>query len=213
MKQTRLQFSESDLQRIKDTVARVEKKTSGEIVPFVASSSDDYLWTHGAWILIGWIFGSAGCWTWAHISHWPVTLSHGYLFSSLGMLIGFGLSLSPALRRLLIPAAFLSRYVHRDALAHFMELGLHETRDRTGVLIYLSLFERRVEILADRGIYEKVPSAYWQERVSILVSGIHEGKATEVICRVIEAIGEKLSENFPPRPDDKNEISDHLRTK
>jgi putative membrane protein len=51
--------------------------------------------------------------------------------------------------------------VQEAAIAHFFNHGLYRTRDKTGLLVLLSVFERRVWILADRGINAKVPQSEW----------------------------------------------------
>jgi putative membrane protein len=94
----------------------------------------------------------------------------------------------------------------------FLELGIIETRDRSGVLVYLSELERRVEILADRGIHEHVGNQAWQAMVDELVGAIKGGRAAEGLATIIGRIGQELAAKFPPRPDDTNELPDEVVT-
>ena len=82
------------------------------------------------------------------------------------------------------------------------------TRDETGVLILISLFERRVHVLADRGIHTKVPSQAWEEIVSRVTEGIRRGNACEALCAAIGRCADLLEEHFPRKADDSNELPD-----
>ena len=81
----------------------------------------------------------------------------------------------------------------------FIEQGLHHTRDNTGILILICLFEHRVEVLADRGINALVPKDTWQEIVATVTDGLRRGQACDALCQAIERCGEILTEQFPIR--------------
>ncbi len=68
--------------------------------------------------------------------------------------------------------------------------------------------ERRVELIADKGINAKVAPDTWDRIVSSLVRGIGENQTAEAIVTAVKEIGMILAEQVPPRPDDKNELSD-----
>ena len=75
----------------------------------------------------------------------------------------------------------------------------------------LSLLERRVQVLADKAINERVPPATWDRIVQDLVAAIQEGRPTEGFCRAIEKCGDLLAKHFPARPSDNpDELSDDL---
>jgi uncharacterized membrane protein len=93
-----------------------------------------------------------------------------------------------------------------QALAEFHHLGLDKTRDKTGVLVLIILQQKAVEILADKGINDKVPAECWNDVVNIIVDGFKAGKPYSSICRAAGIIGERLGESFPRKPDDTNEI-------
>jgi putative membrane protein len=98
--------------------------------------------------------------------------------------------------------------VERAAFTHFFTEGLHTTREATGVLIFLSVLERRVWILGDRGINARIQPKSWQEFVDRLTAGIRDNHRCDALCRVIGEIGEVLADRFPPRTDDRNELED-----
>lgn len=90
----------------------------------------------------------------------------------------------------------------------FFDLGIHRTRDRTGILILISLFEHRVHLLADEGINAKVSHETWQEIVATITAGLHNGNACDALCSAIERCAEILEGHFPRRSDDRNELPD-----
>ena len=111
-----------------------------------------------------------------------------------------------AVLRLLVPLQVSEERVHRAASLAFREAGLVETRDRTGILIYVSLLEHRVVVLADRGIDSRVEPGTWDAVVARIVTGIKADRAEEGLADGIRLCGEILASRFPPRPDDTNEI-------
>jgi putative membrane protein len=93
----------------------------------------------------------------------------------------------------------------------FYEQGLHKTREGTGILILLSLLERRAQILADQAINTRVPRGTWDSLVQDLVQGIQAGRHTEAFCHVVARCGDLLAAHFPAREgDNPNELPDEL---
>lgn len=102
---------------------------------------------------------------------------------------------------------------HRRALREFAAMGVHKTADRTGVLVMLSLKERRVEVVADKAINEKVSQKTWERAVEIVVNHVQKGEPKAGIIRAVEFIGEVLAEHFPRKSDDRDELSDEVEIK
>lgn len=116
-----------------------------------------------------------------------------------------------SLARLIVPSAAQGEAVAARSRQLFLEQGVTETRERSGVLLYLSELERRVELLADRGIHERVGAELWQALVSDVVKAIHEGHAVDGIVHAVDEIGLRLAQHFPPAHDDVNELPDEPR--
>ena len=199
-------FSEEEKTRIREAVMAAESKTAGEIVPMIATSSARYTEIELLGLIVGLFCGAVGEWLWAD----PWASPYSNLWPVVGALIGFLLCRIPPLKRRLIPANRISQAVHSLALASFAEHGLHYTREHTGILILVSLFEHRVEVLADRGIHARAEPAAWVEITSRIVDGLKTNRACEAFCAAIERCGEILAVHFPKRPDDKNELPDSL---
>jgi putative membrane protein len=100
--------------------------------------------------------------------------------------------------------------VHDAAFREFYAGGLYRTRESNAVLIYLSNLERRVVVLGDKGIHEKMGDTHWQDVRDEILRGIKQGKAREGICAAVETCGRALAEHFPHRPDDINELPDEV---
>lgn len=196
-------FSADEKQQIENAVKAAERTTSGEIVPMVVDESYDY---PRAELIGGGImalaFGLFVSWAIGHESIWwflPVFIVVYFIF---GQLIR---NLPDLKRRLINPAEF-DIEVREKALVSFVEQGLHETRDKTGILILISLFERRVQVLADSGINAKVPEHTWEEIVEIVTAGLKSDNACAAVCKAVERCGERLQEHFPIKADDTDEL-------
>lgn len=101
-----------------------------------------------------------------------------------------------------------------DAYQHaqkvFKRLKMDETRDRTGVLIYIAVKSHKAAIIGDSGINEKVPAGFWQQTLSDLISSFKEGKHAEGIVKAVHASGNVLTQHFPLKDDDKNELTNSI---
>jgi putative membrane protein len=207
-------FTAQEMADIEAAVARAEGSTSGEIVPAVVARSDDYhaavwkgatLGALGGQLLAGAIYLESGLWgvSW----FWLI------LPAFLGGAAGFAATaLVPWLRRLLISPDEMDHNVRRRALQAFVDHEVFTTRDRTGVLLFLSLYERRVVVLGDTGINAKVRSEEWDGIVAGVVAGIKAGTPGRAMVEAIGRCGELLSrDGLARRADDTNELPDALQ--
>lgn len=92
----------------------------------------------------------------------------------------------------------------------FGKLGMHKTRERNGVLIYIAWKSHKFAIIGDSGINSKVPENFWEEEKEILLSFLKEGKVADGLTEVIKLAGNKLKEFFPYQQDDTNEQSNEI---
>ena len=92
----------------------------------------------------------------------------------------------------------LEDHIEEDVLDHaayvFEELGMHRTRDRNGVLVYVAVADRQVAVLGDSGINEQVPDGFWTDVVGLLKLHFAAGRHAEGLVEAVHLIGEKLSE-------------------
>lgn len=92
----------------------------------------------------------------------------------------------------------------------FYKLNMHNTRDKTGILLYLLLSERQFYILADKGIHEKVGDVTWDKVRDEIQQKFQNGKFTEGLIWGMERVGKILAEHFPIKSDDSNELSNKI---
>jgi putative membrane protein len=190
---------------IRAAVSNAESHTSGEIVPLLVAQSDDY---REAAAQAAAIIAAALSLALALIIHdtsvwFFLPTAFVLYFPTLAVVRRL-----PLLNLAFTPAARVSEVVHRQAMRVFYEKGLHRTRDGNGILIFISLLERKVWILGDRGINAVIPAERWVALASALSSGIRQGQLTEALVAVIAEMGDILRQHFPSRRDDVNELPD-----
>jgi len=206
-------FSADDKARIAEAIRKAEENTSGEIVTVVARESDSYrfialLWAalialavplvliYAPW-LTNWYFSFQG----------PQMLYLIQLATFLALSLLFQLS---PLRHALTPGVVKRARAHRNAVEQFIAQDLHTTSARTGVLIFVSIAERYVEVLADDQIARKVDADVWRQAVEKLTSHIGAGRSVEGFEAAISLCGKVLSQHFPPGEPSANELPNHL---
>lgn len=202
-------LSAAEQEQIKNSVAAAERNTSGEIVVMVVPASYHYPTAEilGATALtlplsllltplageLMWI-GSQNMWVFLGI------------FSLLFAIFYIMIKQIPALKRRFLSKKEIAEEVEEAALTHFYKHQLYKTRDETGVLLFISVLEHQVWVLADRGINEKLPPGTWDQIVANMVSGIKEKRQAEAICQAIESVGRLLGQHFPIKSDDTDEL-------
>ena len=202
-------FSSSDKEKIRQAVADAEARSSGEIAIMVVRESDRYREAEvlGALLVAG-LLAVVVAVILRHVTIWTyIPLVFLLFFPTLLLFRRFP--------RLKLSFAGPKRQVEavRDrALTAFYEKGLYRTREETGILIFISLLERKVWILGDRGINEKIAPGYWEALAGELAIGIKSGRSAETLCGVIAECGAELARHFPRSLDDRNELPDEILT-
>ena len=212
-------FTDAERELIRAAVAEAETRTAGEIVPYVVRRSGDYevaVWraasvgalvTGMVALAVAWGYDGWG-WGWLY-SSWALALA-----MTLGGVAGALLTLADPVRRWLAGAARLDDQVHRRAALAFVEEEVFDTRDRTGILLFVSLFEHRIEVVGDAGINAKVEQAEWAEVVALVRDGIRERSLADGLARGVERCGDLLHRRgVAVQPDDTDELSDDVRVR
>jgi putative membrane protein len=205
-------LSEQDKHAVQACVTEVEKNTSGEIVPMVVSSSYHYPMSNmigglifALLIAVGVTLGYGIQKSWGGITAMDLWLFPA-VFAVAFLLFHELVKRIPGLKRIFITKAEIAEEVEEAALTSFYRNGLNNTRDRTGILIFISVFERKAYVLADEGINAKVDTSVWQEVIDLVVSSIKQRKQAEGICRAVKRCGELIRESFPIKADDTDEL-------
>jgi putative membrane protein len=104
----------------------------------------------------------------------------------------------PRVRTALIPRATRRALAHRAAMEQFVIRGIARKKERTGILIFVSLAERYARIIADEGIAARVPQSHWQGAIDMLVGRMRHGHIADGFIAAIERCGNVLAAHFPP---------------
>lgn len=202
-------FREQEKNRIKETTETIEKGTIGEIAVMIVDSSDRY---HDAEVTGGIFLGSLLSLiitiSLFHSSVWSyIPLSFIFFFPSKLLLHKY-----PVLKKAFLGLKRKESAVMHRAVTAFYQKELYKTKKNTGVLFFISLFERKVWVLADKGIYEKIEQETLNKFADMVSAGIKEGRACDALCSAIREAGELLAQYFPITPDDTDELPDEVMT-
>lgn len=208
-------FSQSDLDRIAAAVREAEGKTSGEIVPYFVDHSDKYqesVWRGGAlfFALGGLIIIAVHLLSTSWIGLGPIEIILLLLGSlALGMIL---VHFIPSLKRMLAGNDLVEQRVAQRAAQAFIAEEVFNTRDRTGILLFLSFLEQKVIVVGDSGINAKVHQSEWHDVVDRVVRGVNAGRPAEGLIDAIHQCGTLLrTHGVKRRAGDKNELPNRLR--
>jgi putative membrane protein len=202
-------FTAEEKERLKTATHEVESRTIGEIVVMVVDHSDHYIDAEvlGS-VLLGSLLSLILTVLFFHSSIWSyIPLSFIFFFPCWLLFIKV-----ETLKRLFIGIRRKEEAVRLRAERAFFERGLYKTKKNTGVLFFLSLLEKKVWVLADKGIYEKMDQKTLNRFANEVSRGIKEGRACNALSQAIQEIGGYLSKHFPITPEDTNELPDDVMT-
>lgn len=189
-------------------IAAVEARSRAEVVVVVRPVAGNYL---GEDLVLANAAGFGGL-LYLLQSGWELA-SFWYLVQpvlTILLIVGL-LRVLPILRRPFIGDERRHTAVHEAAAACFFHKRIGSTRERTGVLVFVALFEQRVEILADTGIINTVPKDEWRKAAGLLEGVFHDGGgAVELAERMEQALGPRLERWCESRGDDSNELPNEV---
>jgi putative membrane protein len=220
-----MRLSDADREKVSAAIAAAEAKSSGEIVTVATPISDPYHDVALHWALVPLFAVLAwAAWRPTALIWWYNLLFGGWspdptlsqlltllmFFAALKFTVALLILKWMPLRLPLTPAATKHRRVRRRAVAIFQAAAAGRTAGKTGILIYLSLAERRAEIVADEEILKVTDEHTWGEAMHALIAEVREGRPADGIVAAIERAGVVLAEHFPRSATDANEIPDKL---
>ncbi len=226
-------FTSQEKELIKQAVEKAESSTSGEIAVMVVDESDSYreaavlgsFVSSGLLALLAEILYTVSVYynqVWTHSTAWSFAQiffeikNHITVWMYIPILFvlyfpcAYFMKKLPGLKILFMSGRRIEEIVSERALRAFYEKGLYRTRDETGILIFISLLERRVWILGDRGINTRIPAGFWKDRSEELTGGIRKKSHGKAVVEIISQCGAELARHFPRKPDDTNELSDNV---
>lgn len=198
---------ESTKKRVEALVREVESKSSAELVVTVRPSSGSH---RAADLVFASLLAFLGLAVYVYA---PVEFTDDLTPPSIALLFFAGLGFSsrvPAVRRLFSPKKRRAELVRNAARAAFVDQGITCTRDRTGILIYVSTFERLAEVVVDIGILRRESAGEPLATIREIERVVCEDKDLEAFEKAVRALGVWLAEALPPRIDDRNELADEV---
>mgnify|MGYP001823775173 FL=1 len=199
-------LNNSEKQRISAAITAIECQTSGELVTIITRSSDEYryipyLWAALLALLVPGILS---------VDIIPLAVNLHYLVqicTFLGAAVVFNWS---PVKVLLIPSGVKNLRAHRLAQEQFFLQNLHTTPGRTGVLLFVSIAEHYVEIIADKGINDVVNDSDWESIVARFVDEVKNNRVADGFLTAINACGALLAEHFPATDEKTDNLPNHL---
>lgn len=199
-------LNDTEKAQLRAAIRQAEAKTSGEIVTVIAQASGDYFYYPTLWAALLAILSPL----------LPIMLAVSFAplgIIELQLLVFVLLALAlrwPPFKMRLVPRRVKQQYCARRAREQFLAQNLHTTRERTGVLLYVSVAERQVELLADSGIHARVPAGTWDEIVNKLTARVKAGQVGAGFVEAVTELGGHLVTHFPAEAANPNELPDHL---
>jgi putative membrane protein len=193
-------FTPESLGRVKEAIEEAEGTTAGEIRVVVAEhSGPSYLLAAGVAAAL-----AAAAVILTEKSAWGFP-NPAEVAGAIAIAFGVGLGGDWLVRRLAANAL-----VHRNARREFVRLGIGRTSGHTGVLLLISVKERRAVLLADTAIHQKVAEGTWDGIIQRLVAHLGEGRPEQGLVGAVKEIGQTLAAHFPPIQGQRNELPDDV---
>jgi putative membrane protein len=188
-----MDFSHEDHEAVAAAIHEAEKKTAGQLVCVLAHASSDYAVVPILWASV---LALLAPWPLIEFTQWSV--QRIFLIQlAVFIVVGLIFSITP-LRIALVPRALKRARAHHAALEQFVVRGITRTKNRNGVLIFVSLAERYARIIADEGIAAKVHNAEWQAAIDALTGHMRDGRIAAGLTAAIERCGAVLATHAPP---------------
>jgi putative membrane protein len=207
----RFHISQADRDKVSHAITAAEEKTSGEIIVIAARQSDDYVHVPlhlaaGVALAVPFLLPLVAEWfPWS-------TLPLGWVFAI--QLVAFILvalicSLD-GLRYAITPRSLMRKYAGRNAAFQFLAINTHGTAGRTGILLFVSLLERHVEVIGDTEIAKRVTQEEWQAIIDEMLPFLRENQVADALEVGISRCGALLARHFPPGVINDNELPNHF---
>ncbi|MBC7538831.1 MAG: TPM domain-containing protein [Bacteriovorax sp.] len=200
-------ISNKDKLLIKNLITQAEKRTQSEIVPMITHHSDIYPAAHfRAAIILSFLFSLA-------LYFSPLNIINPIYFLWIqipGLYFGYFLGHFSFIKKLLITQDEMNKEVEQKAYEAFFHHNLHLTKHHNGVLILISVMERKIKIIADIGISKKVEQKVFDEIIFQFTQKIKDGNFVGGLSDSIESVTNVLETYFPATGEKSNELNNDL---
>jgi putative membrane protein len=200
-----MSISKEDYERIATAIRSAEARTSGEIVCVLAETS-----SHTTALPVFIAAVAALMTPWLLVAFTAMTVYRILSLQAVVFLVLLMLLCLPRVRVALMPRRTRRAIAHRVAMEQFKSRGIAKKKDRSGILIFVSLAERYARIIADDNIAARVPQSKWQATVDALVAHMREGRIADGFVAAIDSCGNELAAYFPSNGANRNELPDRI---
>lgn len=214
-------FTDDDRRKITQAVQNAESRTAAEIMPVVADASGRYdraedvvgIWTALTLLALTWWVTPSGMTEVGRWGTWPAWLTLVFLLAAVilgfigGSLLGGRVTM---LRRLFTPPQQMEEEVFARARQVFYDQRVHHTRGASGVLVYVSLYERTAALVGDQAVVDQLGNATLEELQDALTDGLRGRRAAEALIQAIKQVGDRLATVMPSEREPSNQLSDVL---
>ncbi|MBN8919335.1 MAG: TPM domain-containing protein [Rhizobiales bacterium] len=200
-----MEISAEDKRRVSAAIYAAEAGTSGEIVCVFTKASSDAM---ALPIVLAAAISLALPWVFVAMTEMPIRRI--LVLQLVTFVVAALLLCQQRIRVALMPRAARRAVANQVAMQQFRSYGVVRTRDRTGILIFVSLAERYARIIVDEGIAARVPQSVWQQAVDVLVRHMREGRIAEGFVAATELCGTVLATHFPSDATNPNELRNRL---
>ena len=190
-------ISDIDRVRIAGAIREVQKQTQGELVAVIANQADEYrfvplLWAGGLALLVPLPLMPL-VETFSSLQIYEIQIA---LFLAAALILRW-----PPIKMRLVPQPLKRQQAGRLARTQFLDRGLHHAKGGMGIMIFVAVAERYVEIMADQGIDDQVPPGTWESIVTDFVATVRAGRVADAFVGAVEECGQHLAEQFPAHPE------------
>lgn len=197
--------------QISAAITKAEQGTSGEVYAVLARRSDDYFFAAGFVVTCGILLSAVIAAFMAHLYWFNISLpAYGLAILAAFLMAMLILWFVPQCRVFFVPKQILFKRAHLNAVQQFLSKNIHQTKYRTGVLLFVSLEERYATVIADSGINSKVDQAQWNKIVGILLQHAEQGEIGNAFIEAISQTGQLLQLYAPAIDHFDNELQNSL---
>ena len=199
-----------DLKNIEEAVMEAEKRTVGEVVPLIYDkcSHTQFVFPFLAILVSSILYALQGAFF--PVNYWDANWFLQLLLPALfALLISLLASKLDVVQRVFLSKARREKAVKEKAELEFYRCGVSGTKEKTGVLIFVSLMERYSVVLADKAISEKLPPETWNEVLNTLNSKLSTKSLSKGFLPAIKKCGDILEAHFPRKPDNTDELPNY----
>jgi putative membrane protein len=198
--------SAEERHRIEAAVTAAETRTRAEFAVVVARASDEYAPFPLLWAGLLALLAGGGI----AIALPKMSVSMSFTIQAVLFIAAVLLLQLKSLRPRLAPPSYQRETAARMARLQFASLVNERTRGDVGLLLFVSIAERHVEILVDNGISERIPQAAFQDIIDGFIGDVHRGRAADGVIAAIECCVSVLEPHFPARQDEPDEIANKV---